>query len=497
MDELVWTMQQWRWLRHGSNVFQEKAIDYLDRRNWIESPKLAKYSMNKFRPVNGQRYPDTRELINGYADDYWVRNPTPETIKQLWTQGQPPTVLSQYLVDGTYFYLYVKTDYNGTVTMFKSVPNELVQQMEALLDSMPEITRKWNGISQHTFSLNGAEPRLNTPPGSESESESQGYDSDEALDLHLMAATPEGAALTMSGGNPSPLKVLLPQQQHTSPYTSESESDGSRSSFYDIDDGPPPLQSESESDEEEDRDNWYSNGDGDNSRMFYLPEVEEIDQVQYTKNAQTTAKRSFTIYKLDPGRQVTDVPECLDYTSESESEATQLGVQQMNRPWHTSLEEGLHDPLTWSDVLSSSESEEELLRVPSRKHGFLYTDAWASIYHGPNTEYICTEPDMELESEEDGYDWATEGSPARAYLQEEYDPSDVAMRESEVGLTNGQAMKMLINSIDIEDCYGGKAMYRHLCKLAGVNVADEHCWSSTSVDSPSVPTSDSDVSQCL
>jgi len=246
------------------------------------------------------------------------------------------------------------------------------------------------------------------------------------------------------------------------------------------------LQSESESDEEE---------DGEGGRMFYLPEYEEIDQIQYTKNAQTTAKRSFTIYKLDPGRQVTDVPECLIYTSESESEATQLC--EMQRPWHTSLEEGLHDPLTWSDVLSTSESEEELLRVPSRKHGFLYTDAWAGIYHGPNTEYICTAPDMELESEEDGYDWATEGSPARAYLQEEYDPSDVALRESEVGLTNGQAMKMLINSIDIEDCYGGKAMYRHLCKLAGVNVADEHCWSSTSVDSPSVPTSDSDVSQCL
>ena len=107
------------------------------------------------------------------------------------------------------------------------------------------------------------------------------------------------------------------------------------------------------------------------------------------------------------------------------------------------------------------------------------------------------EPAMELKSQEDGHDWATEGSPARAYLQEDYNPSDVAMRESEVGLTNGQAMKMLIKSTDIEDCYGGKEMYKHLYKLAGVNVADCDCWSSTSVDSPNVPMSDSDVSRCL
>jgi hypothetical protein len=251
MDELVWTMQQWRWLRHGSNVFHEKSIDYLDKQNWIESPAMAHYDMSKFKTVKGQPYPDTRELINGYADDFWVRNPTPDTIKQLWTEGQPPTVLSQYLVNGTYFYLYVKTDYKGTVTMFKSVPNELVQQMEALLDSMPEITRKWNGISQHTFSLNGAEPSLNTPPSSESEC------------------------------------------------GSGSESEGIQCSFYYSDEGPPPLQSESESEEEEDR---------DNGRLFYLPEYEEIEQVQYTKAAQTTAKRGFKIYKLDPGRQVTDVP---------------------------------------------------------------------------------------------------------------------------------------------------------------------------------------------
>jgi hypothetical protein len=107
-DELVWTMQHWRWLRHGSNVFQAKTIDYLDRRNWIESPMMAHYDMNKYRSVKGQLYPDTRELINGYADDFWVRNPTPDTIKQLWTQGQPPTVLSQYLMDGPYLYLYEK-----------------------------------------------------------------------------------------------------------------------------------------------------------------------------------------------------------------------------------------------------------------------------------------------------------------------------------------------------------------------------------------------------
>ncbi len=107
------------------------------------------------------------------------------------------------------------------------------------------------------------------------------------------------------------------------------------------------------------------------------------------------------------------------------------------------------------------------------------------------------EPAIELESQEDGHDWATEGSPARAYLQEDYNPSDVAMRESEVGLTNGQAMKMLIKSTNIEDCYGGKEMYNQLYELAGVNVADCDCWSTTSVDSPNVPMSDSDVSRCL
>ena len=107
------------------------------------------------------------------------------------------------------------------------------------------------------------------------------------------------------------------------------------------------------------------------------------------------------------------------------------------------------------------------------------------------------EPAIELEGQEDGHDWATEGSPARAYLQADYNPSDVAMRESEVGLTNGQAMKMLIKSTDIEDCYGGKEMYRYLYKLAGVNVADGDCWSSTRVDSPQMPMSDADVSMCL
>jgi hypothetical protein len=192
--------------------------------------------MNKLRPVKGQRYPDTRELINGYAEDYWVRNPTPETIKQLWTQGQPSAVLSQYLMDGTYFYLYVNTDCDSTTTIFKSVPKEMVQQMEALLDRMPEITRKWNGVSQHTFSLNGAEPSLNTlrlPSSAE---------------LSMMAAPPEGTALTMSGDDSSPLKAA-PEGLATSPSDSACTSDDEedQGTFYDSDEGAPPLQSETES----------------------------------------------------------------------------------------------------------------------------------------------------------------------------------------------------------------------------------------------------------
>ena len=59
-DELVWTMQQWQWLRHGSNVFQTKTVDYLDKRSWIEGPRMAHYDMDKYRPVDGQQYPDTR-----------------------------------------------------------------------------------------------------------------------------------------------------------------------------------------------------------------------------------------------------------------------------------------------------------------------------------------------------------------------------------------------------------------------------------------------------
>ena len=53
-------------------------------------------------------------------------------------------------MDGTYFYLYVNTDCDSTTTIFKSVPKEMVQQMEALLDRMPEITRKWN-LAEATY----------------------------------------------------------------------------------------------------------------------------------------------------------------------------------------------------------------------------------------------------------------------------------------------------------------------------------------------------------
>ena len=168
---------------------------------------MSAYSnMDLYRSVEGQEFPDTRMLINGYMDDYCIRNPTPEIIQQLWTQGQSPTVQTKYLMDGTYFYIYVNMGYADTSTIFRSVPDELVPQMDSVLDGMPEMTRKWNGISQHTFSFDGAEPRKElkgkvSPLTSEAESED---------------AEPWDGELT--------------------PDTYEYESDG-----------PPPLQSESDS----------------------------------------------------------------------------------------------------------------------------------------------------------------------------------------------------------------------------------------------------------
>ena len=120
---------------------------------------IAYSNMGEYRSVKGQEFPDTRMLINGYVDDYCIRNPTPEVIKQLWAQGQSPTVKTKYLIEGIYFYIYVNMGYTDTSTIFRSVPDELVQQMDSVLDGMPQMTRKWNGISQHTFSFDGAEPR--------------------------------------------------------------------------------------------------------------------------------------------------------------------------------------------------------------------------------------------------------------------------------------------------------------------------------------------------
>jgi hypothetical protein len=284
-------------------------------------------------------------------------------------------------MDGTYFYLYVKTDCASTTTIFKYVPKEMVQQMEALLDSMPEITRKWNGVSQHTFSLNGAEPSLN-PLRLPSSAE-----------LSMMAAPPAGAALTMmqspkeqhfqspydlgdpaakgwqkwnkheikdeilqkcnEAGVPITEDILTPgfiqdlydssqptseilreiqvhyfkeailqkcDNTYDSAYTSDDEED--QCTFSDSDEGAPPLQSESESEEKKEEDR-------DNGRLFYLPECEEVGSVQYTKAAQTTAKGGFKIYKLDPGRQQTEMSEYLGYVDNAETKATsrQLRIQ--------------------------------------------------------------------------------------------------------------------------------------------------------------------------
>ena len=42
------------------------------------------------------------------------------------------------------------------------------------------------------------------------------------------------------------------------------------------------------------------------------------------------------------------------------------------------------DKLTWNDVLSSSESEDEALRVPSKAERKLYTDACDNTYCKPS-----------------------------------------------------------------------------------------------------------------
>ena len=55
-----------------------------------------------------------------------------------------------------------------------------------------------------------------------------------------------------------------------------------------------------------------------------------------------------------------------------------------------------------------------------------------------------------------------------------------------MGINNEQAMNVLTMSQDIEDVYVGKAMFMHLYNLTGVGSRD-----------PSMPTSVSDVSQCL
>ena len=111
---------------------------------------------------------------------------------------------------------------------------------------------------------------------------------------------------------------------------------------------------------------------------------------------------------------------------------------------------------------TTTESENEALRIPEMGPEFkTVASRWATK-------------------------WARPGSAAREYLQAEYNPDDIALREWEVGLNNEQAMNVLTMSQDIEDIYVGKAMFMHLYNLAGVGSRD-----------PSMPTSVSDVSLCL
>ena len=116
---------------------------------------------------------------------------------------------------------------------------------------------------------------------------------------------------------------------------------------------------------------------------------------------------------------------------------------------------------------TTTESENEALRIPAMRE-------------------LEESPEFTTVASRWAAKWARPGSAAREYLQEEYSPDDIALREWEVGLNNEQATNVLTMSQDIEDVYVGKAMFMHLYHLAGVGSRE-----------PSMPTSVSDVSLCL
>ena len=188
----------------------------------------------------------------------------------------------------------------------------------------------------------------------------------------------------------------------------------------------------------------------------------------------------------------------------------------MNRLWHPESEDEQDDPLSWSDVLSESEdevmrvsSDEEVMRVPECILANTLQDMWEHDALSKDVDELCLDWDLHKIKSEKLYQdwipqeneteleetfevttvasrwaakWARPGSAAREYLQAEYDPDDIALREWEVGINNEQAMNVLTMSQDIEDVYTGKAMFMHLYHLAEVGGRD-----------PIVPASVSDV----
>ena len=141
-----------------------------------------------------------------------------------------------------------------------------------------------------------------------------------------------------------------------------------------------------------------------------------------------------------------------------------------------------------------SESEDEVMRVPRCILANTLQDIWETasrLYQDWSENEVLRVPSMRaLEfttvASRWAAKWARPGSVAREYLQAEYNPDDMALREWEVGLNNEQAMNVLTMSQDIEDVYMGKAMFMRLYNLAGVGSRE-----------PSMTTSVSDVSQCL
>jgi hypothetical protein len=149
--------------------------------------------------------------------------------------------------------------------------------MDSVLDGMPEMTRKWNGISQHTFSFEGAEPRK--------ESRWAEKDWPPAPVKNILEVQSAEADMHFTGDN-CHIQTL---QGKLSPLTSEAESEDTEPwdedltpDTYEYDsEGPPPLQSESDTDEE------YVVDDGEyiveDDKPWYLPDVEEIQRVKYKR----------------------------------------------------------------------------------------------------------------------------------------------------------------------------------------------------------------------